>query len=97
MQSLRECASFLRQHGIESEDDTAYLDRGGFRHPDTAPKQARSYNLIDSRKTTSYGEVVNGGPLPPNPYLTYEPHNSFDKNGFLKPESYEAKDQVMYE
>ena len=37
---------------------------------------------------------MNGGPLSANPYLTYEPHNSFDRNGCLLPESYEAKDQV---
>ena len=39
---------------------------------------------------------MNGGPLPKNPYITYLPHNSFDKNGYLKVESYEAKDQVRF-
>ena len=32
--------------------------------------------------------------MPDNPYLTYEPHDSFDARGVLKPEAYEAKDQV---
>jgi len=36
-----------------------------------------------------------GAPLPQNPYLTYTPHSSFDAQGYLKPESYEAKDQVI--
>ena len=37
---------------------------------------------------------MNGGPLPENPYLSYVPHDSFDARGVLKPEAYEARDQV---
>jgi hypothetical protein len=32
-------------------------------------------------------------PLPENPYMSYVPHDSFDRNGFLKPEAYNAGDQ----
>ena len=28
--------------------------------------------------------------------IDYKPHNSFDRSGCLKPESYEAKDQVSF-
>ena len=38
---------------------------------------------------------MNGGPLPDNPYPSYTPHNSFDDQGYLKVESYEARDQVV--
>ena len=36
-------------------------------------------------------QVMNAGPLPLNPYLTYRPHDSFDERGYLRPEAYEAK------
>merc|ERR1719285_1242230 len=38
---------------------------------------------------------MNGGPLPENPYLSYKPHNSFDENGVLKKEAWEAQDQEV--
>ena len=97
-ESDAECASFLRSHGVESELDlepVVFMERATFYYPETAPRAVRSKKLIDSKKTCSYGEVMNGGPLPENPYLTYLPHNSFDVNGYLKLESYEAKDQEV--
>lgn len=36
-------------------------------------------------------QVMNAGPLPENPYLSYRPHNSFDERGYLRQEAYEAK------
>jgi hypothetical protein len=84
---------FLRYHGLESEieADTVYLDRSSFFHPEAQPPIHRSYGLIDSKKSASYGEVMNAGPLPENPYLTYRPHTSFDERGYLRLEAYEAK------
>jgi hypothetical protein len=38
--------------------------------------------------------VINAGPLPDNPYLTYRPHNSFDADGYLKPDAMAASDQT---
>ena len=95
-ESDNECSSFLRTHGVESdvESDIVYMERLAFHFPETQPPMKRSCRWIDSKKTCSFGEIVNGAPLPQNPYLTYTPHSSFDSQGFLKVESYEAKDQV---
>ena len=57
-------------------------------------QSSRARNLIESKRTVSWAEIINGGPLPQNPYLTYEPHDSFDERGVLKPAAYEANDQV---
>ena len=75
----------------EREADTVYLDRSAFFHPEIQPAVCRSHLLIESKRSTSYGEAMNAGPLPANPYLAYTPHNSFDERGYLRPEAYEAK------
>ena len=95
-ESSEECVGFLRCHGVgaEEEEDTIYMERASFFFPENQPRTLRAQALIESKKTCSYGEIMNGGPLPRNPYLDYVPHNSFDENGFLKVESYEGKDQV---
>lgn len=64
-------------------------------YPETAPPMYRSISLIGTKKSVSFGEIMNGGPLNDNPYLDYFPHDSFDDEGFLKVESYEAKDQEV--
>ena len=94
-ESEAECTTFLRQHGVESEEGVAFLERRSFMEVENIPPMTRSRLLIDSKRTVSLGEVVNGGPLEDNPYLEYYPHDSFDDNGFLKQESYEAEDQVV--
>ena len=90
-----ECCTFLRQHGVESEEGVAFLERRSFMEVENIPAMTRSRVLIDSKRIVSLGEVVNGGPLEDNPYLEYYPHDSFDDNGYLKQESYEAEDQVV--
>ena len=40
-------------------------------------------------------EIINAGPLPENPFLWHQPHDSFDGNGFLKPEALAAADQTV--
>ena len=92
-----ECERFFRLHGIESEDGIFFLERASLMYPENPPPMTRSRILIESKKTVSYGEIVNGKPLGENPYLEYYPHDSFDDNGLLKVESYEAKDQVAPE
>jgi len=94
-ESITECGRFLRLHGIEYEGETVYLERGTFMYPETAPPMYRSLTLIGSKKSVSFGEIMNGGPLNDNPYLDYFPHDSFDDAGFLKVESFEAKDQEV--
>ena len=48
---------------------------------------------MESKRRSAWSEVINGGPLGPNPYLSYTPHDSFDENGYLRPEAHEAADQ----
>ena len=50
-------------------------------------------NLVEAKRTTAWSEVINGGPLGANPYLKYFPHDSFDVNGYLRQEAFEATDQ----
>lgn len=94
-ESISESGRFLRLHGIESEDGIVFLERGTFMYPESAPPMYQSISLIGSKKSVSFGEVMNGGPLNDNPYLDYFPHDSFDDDGFLKVEAYEAKDQEV--
>ena len=48
---------------------------------------------MESKRTSAWSEVINGGPMGVNPYLTYLPHDSFDENGYLRQEAFEATDQ----
>ncbi len=88
---------FLRYHGVESEpdEDTVYLDRHSFFLPENPPSVQRSYTLIHAKKSATYGELMNAGPLPENPYFTYAPHNSFDERGFLREEAHFAKVDIF--
>ena len=90
-----ECAKFLRVHGIESEDGVIFLERGTFVLPENEPPVSRAPLVIDSKRSVCYGEVMNGGPLPENPWLSYSPHCSFGDDGILLKEAWEAKDQEV--
>ena len=94
-ESHQECEKFLRAHGIESEEGVIFLERGTFSLPDAEPPSTRAPLVIDRKRTVCYGEVMNGGPLPENPWLSYTPHCSFDDDGVLLKEAWEAKDQEV--
>ena len=94
-EDLKSCSKYCRLHGLESEDDLLFLERSSFYHTEEIPALERARNLIESKRHVSWSEVINNGPLPQNPYLTYRPHSSFDDNGFLKPEAFDAGDQTM--
>ena len=94
-ESELECAKFLRVHGIESEDGVIFLERGTFVLPENEPPVSRAPLVIDSKRSVCYGEVMNGGPLPENPWLSYSPHCSFGDDGILLKEAWEAKDQEV--
>ena len=94
----RDCASFCIQHGIsaELEADTIYMDKMRFYFADSNSQNLRARNLIELKRETPWSIVINGNmPLPENPYLSYVPHDSFDENGCLKLEAFEAMDQNM--
>ena len=92
-ESERECASVLRQHGLESEEGTAFLERVQFQAPDVPPELHRCPALIDAKLTTSVGQAINGGTLPTDPLPGYRPHDSFDPQGVLRRSAWHAQDQ----
>ena len=94
-ESQLECEKFLRAHGIESEEGVIFLERGTFTLPEAEPPATRAPLVIDRKRTVCYGEVMNGGPLPENPWLSYTPHCSFGDDGVLLKEAWEAKDQEV--
>lgn len=72
----------------EGTGDAAYSGRRSWL------QKARSKVLVENKRTCSVGEVVNGGPLPPNPCNNYQPHDSFMADGMLRPVAYDAGDQA---
>ena len=96
----QDCANFCMQHGIgaELDADTIYMDKMRFYFADSNSQNSRARNLIELKRETPWSIVINGNmPLPENPYLSYVPHDSFDENGYLKLEAFEATDQNMFQ
>ena len=60
--------------------------------------EASSAALVSACEPTliiDRSEVINAGPLPENPFLSYQPHDSFDSNGYLKTDAMAAADQAI--
>ena len=81
---LTQVGAFCSNVGLAFDGAFVHLTRG---YPSETPSllKTRSYVLVDSKRTTSMGEVVHGGPLPENPYQKYPIHSSFQEDGSLKP------------
>lgn len=75
---LEYCNLYLNQ-----ERTHVILDRKSFELPSIPYILDRAVNVIESKRTCSVGEVICGKSLPPKYFETYEPHTSFDKNGYL--------------
>lgn len=88
---------FLEHYGLQttSDQDNTYalLDKNAFQDNSTAYAQERAIRLVESKLTTSLGEVVYGGVLPPSTFESYTPHSSFDTSGFIKKTAILAEDQ----
>ena len=54
----------------------------------------RDYKWLIVHQIGRRSEVINAGPLPENPFLTHQPHDSFDGNGYLKSDALSALDQI---
>ena len=97
-ENISSCARYCRIHGLENEveSDTLFMDRSTFSYPSETPVMERPITLVESKRKVRWSEIVNGRRLPSlNPYISYQPHDSFDENGFLKQESYQAEDQTI--
>ncbi|TRY78583.1 hypothetical protein TCAL_08141 [Tigriopus californicus] len=94
-EDVQECMFFCQWHGLTSEvnEDRIVLDRQKFIIPDELPVVKRARNLIECKRLCPWSQVINNEPLGPNPYLSYRPHDSFDAQGFLKEEAWQALDQ----
>lgn len=60
------------------------LDRRMFHSPDVPFSLERAINVVESKRTTSVGEVICGHSLPEKTFLQHVPYDSFDENGRLK-------------
>ncbi|CRL01712.1 CLUMA_CG014928, isoform A [Clunio marinus] len=88
--------TFLGHHGLvcDTETDVVFLDRSMFGAGETSYQMERAYQLVESKMETSVAEVVCGNLLPSSDcFINLIPHSSFDKDGFLKRESFYAEDQ----
>lgn len=95
-ESLQDCSSFCNQHGLspEMESDCVYMEKSSFFYPESSRSLKRAKNLVESKRLTQWSVVINGNqPLPSNTYLTYVPHDSFDSEGYLKPQALDGSDQ----
>lgn len=88
--------SYLQVYGIKVTDKNVILDKSLFSlHVEEQPPVVRPLKMVESNRTVSVGEVIQGGPLPENPLLTHVPHDSFDSQGYLKKEAFSASDQQV--
>jgi len=92
-----EAIYFCEQTGLNlSNDETSILlNRQSFNIP-TSIQQGRACNLIESKRITlnfSIGQCIAGKRMPEKTYKNHKPHNSFDAQGYLMPESINAADQ----
>ncbi|GLV43213.1 xmas [Carabus blaptoides fortunei] len=78
--------AFVEYHGLQltRENTHVLLDRRMFRSPDVPFSLERAINVVESKRTTSVGEVICGHNLPEKIFLQHVPYNSFDENGRLK-------------
>uniref|UniRef100_A0A224YS23 Germinal-center associated nuclear protein n=1 Tax=Rhipicephalus zambeziensis TaxID=60191 RepID=A0A224YS23_9ACAR len=93
--STSEVQLFAVNLGLRTSGQALVLDRASPPELLAALRVGRSQVLVESKRTTSVGEVVNGGPLPPDPQETYHPHDSFTLDGTLRPAAFDASDQVQ--
>ncbi|XP_075550896.1 germinal-center associated nuclear protein-like isoform X2 [Dermacentor variabilis] len=95
--SSSEVRVFASALGLHTSEQALLLDRASQIQPELmgALPVGRSQALVESKRITSVGEVVNGGPLPPDPQEIYQPHDSFMLDGMLRPAAYDATDQVL--
>ncbi|XP_043256524.1 uncharacterized protein LOC122399707 [Colletes gigas] len=93
-----EAVYFCEQIGLGASKDELHilLNRQNFTMPVLNIKQNRACNVIESKRTMrhlSIGECIAACKMPEQTYKYHKPHNSFDSNGYLTPESINAEDQ----
>lgn len=85
-------SNFLEYHGLGCDFEVVYLDKRNFYHPDFPYTQERSLDLVESKRNLTVGEIINGSPYTVSQMLCQTGHqlqNSFDENGYLKPDTFD--------
>ncbi len=88
-----ELIQFCDHIGLECSDNIVYLIRGI--NEKNVIKAKLSMRLVEDKRKCTVGQVINGSHLPLNPFKSVPVHNSFDSDGRLKSDAYEALDQQM--
>lgn len=85
--------SFLEYYSLQCDSymDLVILDKKSFSYPDLPFLLERAINVIEHKRISSVGEVICGKQLTPLP--KYQPHDSFDENGYLTEHAWSAEDQ----
>lgn len=79
--------AFVEYHGLplNPEGTHVILDRAKFQEPSMPFTLERAFNVVESKRQCSVGEIVCGTALPVRFYETHIPHDSFqDSSGYLK-------------
>lgn len=92
-----EAVFFCEQVGLNLFNDELHimLDRRSFQ-PVSNIEQGRAVNYVEAKRISagsSIGLCIAGQRMPDKLYRGHRPHDSFDSQGYLKPESINAADQ----
>lgn len=92
--SVAEVRAFATSLSLRTSEQALLLDRASQVQLEAGGLPVgRAHRLVSSKRTGCLGQVVNGGPLPPDPQETYSPHDSFTLDGMLRPAAFDASDQ----
>ncbi|XP_019744468.1 germinal-center associated nuclear protein [Hippocampus comes] len=83
--SAKEASAFIQQYGLNISEGAVELNRIAYQEPELLSQ--KKSEVIQAKKTSSTGEVVNGGPLPNpprhKPVCTFDSHNKYRGEGPL--------------
>ncbi|XP_063990824.1 uncharacterized protein Xmas [Diachasmimorpha longicaudata] len=81
---------------VSSDEMNIVLNRQNVNLPPPVMDEGRAISLVEAKRMKmgySYGQAMAGGVMPEQVYLGHKSHNSFDDQGYLKPEAINASDQ----
>ncbi|CAG4987115.1 unnamed protein product [Parnassius apollo] len=95
-ESTERMKSFINHYGLRfaktDSELSVILDRNQFIEDSDPYPLARAINLIESKRQTTVGEVIAGGPIPKHDYSGHMLYSSFNKDGKLKETALIAED-----
>lgn len=95
-ESVDSMKSFVNHYGLRfaknEEELTVILNRNHFIEDSDPYPLSRAINLIESKRQSTVGEVISGGPLPKCDYSKYPLYTSFNSDGRLKETALIAED-----